>query len=218
MQYSFTDSEGTVKSDDFLSLKKDGKSVKIPRYHLIKKSYSLQGIKVWPLKPVSLATESKIQFNATLQYEDGRTADVTEDVTWHVLPTLGTMKENVLEVGCASSDLIVTANFLNEAQGTMTVPVRKTIESLTLARAESTSALEKGEFIQLSLTARCSDGTRTDISCQAQWDVVKAPGRFQGCGLFHIDRALDWENSPIQVRALYGGKSITRSISLPLKH
>jgi hypothetical protein len=164
----------------------------------------------------AVTSGDRIPLQAQLRYADGRRADATADVEWQVLPNLARMDGSTLRFGCAASDVVVSANFLDEREGRRVFSLRKPLHALDLKVAESDVTAARAEFIQLKLTARCEDGSDADVTCEAEWSLARPDdgpsGELLGCGVFHRT-TLGIQHA--RVTARYGGLSVTRDLELP---
>lgn len=174
----------------------------------------LRELEVTPSLKNPIREGMQVSFKGTLHYADGRTADVTQDLTWHTPPALSPMLENQLAFGCLHEDQMVTGEFLGERQAQVRLEFRKPLRSLDIRVSESAESIEKSDFQRLRITAVCEDGTTSDVSCQASWTILSKGFESLGCGYLKMSRKTGGRR-PITIRASYGDREIERTLDLP---
>jgi hypothetical protein len=190
-----------------------------PAFKGRKRAHRVVGMDVAPAKegawpPIRGGT--RVELRATARWADGRSADVTEDSTWSVEPPVARMDGAALEFGCLASDVTVTADFLRERTGSLTVPIRKSLKELRVKLAESHHGMDGHPYLRFTATAVCDDGTETDVSCQADWGGTDPRlGRLVSCGNFRTRRGADLDDVPFRVEARYGERAGSLHSRLP---
>lgn len=160
------------------------------------KSYQIERVDIeWDGEP--------IRPRAILRYADGRTADASADVQWTVSPPSARLEEGEIRVGCMSSDVEITADFLAIKSGRRTLSARKPLRSLEIAISEETLVVDNHGLLRLKAKVTCEDGTSEDVTCQADWKSRNAipVGR---CGTVEAGAVSRGKNDTAWVRVSYG--------------
>jgi hypothetical protein len=165
-----------------------------------------------PEGPVRQGTS--LHLRAYLSYQNGRKIDVTQDVQWQALPNIFHLDHNVLEFGCVSSEVTVTANFLGEREKSITYSIQKPIQSLQVSLSEDSEGVSNSEYVRFKVLARCRDGTITDVSCQSTWNSEPIFGEFLNCGNLHLT-PYSQKMKEVQVRVTYGNNQVQQKIRIP---
>ncbi len=162
----------------------------------------------------------KQKVGAVLVYEKGRSAEakVEEGLALELQPELGRVKGNVIEMGCAATDVVLYARFLNAYSSSKVLSPRKRVSSLDIATegAWRGKGNPPGE-LQLRLKARCEDGTANDVSCLSSWKVLTVtPGdlplpKIEGCG--RLTGVVS--GAQVRIAAKYGPSIAESTITIP---
>lgn len=178
-------------------------------------TYTLAGVKILPSRPGPLVSGAQVDLQAELLYADGRRANATHDVHWSVQPALARIERTSLRFECVHSDVTVSADFLGERTGSRVIEIRKPLASLELSIDEGSRSLEQTDSVKLRLHALCADGTRSEVSCQADWSARSRGVEARGCGNIRLSPA--HAGSSFSVSASYGGLRISRSFHTPMR-
>lgn len=165
--------------------------------------------------------ELRIQLQASLKYEDGRSADATRDVIWTVEPRLARIEEHTLVPGCSASDLEVSADFFGQRAGQRTFRIRRPIQGLELRRDEAFSGFSRDAIARFLLQAHCRDGSSSEVSCHTTWRSRSPTVEITGCGYVRVLDPEALRRAPaVELEAEYGGRRIRQTIRLtpPVRH
>ena len=163
-------------------------------------------------------------FKAIAHYADQREVDVTSDAVWRATPDQVDMKKGKTQFGCLHSEGDVSANFLNEQQGSVPVVYELPIHNLELRISDSYLAANHDFGYRLTVIAHCEDGSTADVSCQATYKSDSDFAEITGCGNLTIgspdkDRNKFNEHStsadPLRISAQYGGVGVSRELPPP---
>ena len=185
-------------------------------------------IKRLEIKPIDAQIVVKsghsLSFKAIAHYADQREADVTEDAVWKATPEQVEVKKGKTKFGCLHSEGDVSANFINEQQGSVPVEYELPIHQLELRISDAYLAANHDFSYRLTVIAHCEDGSTADVSCQATYKPESDFAQISGCGNLTIgspdkERNRFNEHStsadPLRVSAQYGGASVTRELPPP---
>jgi uncharacterized protein YjdB len=138
-------------------------------------SATLSSIVVTPANP-SLAAGYQLQFTAQGTFTDGTTQDVTTQVNWtSANPGVATISNAAGTKGRATGVAAGTST-ITATSGTVTGSTLLTVTQATLtsiAISPATLTLNKGTTHKLVAEGTFSDGSKTDISEQANWTSSK---------------------------------------------
>jgi hypothetical protein len=133
------------------------------------------------------------------------------------------MDGNILSYSCLNGEAVVSGDFIGETGGSLHFQIDKPLEYLELRVSDSYLAADQGFNYKLDAVAHCKDGTRADVSCQADWSSKSSVGEISGCGNFSISerQKRDSEASfaslgeTFQVSVRYAGLSQSRILPAP---
>ena len=121
--------------------------------------------------PVTASVPATIQqqFKATATYSNGKTKNLTTEVTWSVSDaTIASIDATGLATGVAAGTVTVTATFANGIAGTASLVVTNaTLASIALA--PKTKQLAVGGVVAFNATGTFSDGTTFPLSGPLAW-------------------------------------------------
>jgi hypothetical protein len=189
------------------------------------RSHTITNLEIKPVdSQIVVKSGHAMTFKAIAHYADQREADVTSDAVWKATPDQVDIKKGKIQFGCLHSEGDVSANFLNEQQGSVPVEYELPIHNLELRISDSYLAANHDFGYQLTVIAHCEDGSTADVSCQATYKSESDFAEVTGCGNLTIgspdkDRHKFNESStsadPLRVSAQYGGTSVSRELSPP---
>ncbi len=108
------------------------------------------------------------QFRATLQYQHGQQADVTEAVAWSTTgPDIATIDAKGLATGVAPGRVKISAAGYG-LQAQRDLDVRPAV-AVAVELSPATATIATGDTLQLRADATYSDGNAVDITDVAQW-------------------------------------------------
>lgn len=170
--------------------------------------------------PVTLLQPPQtVQFTASLEYNDGSSADVTSQVvwSWQGPPEAGAVSERGLfTAGTAAGTGTVRAVYRDWEAESEPLTVRQLL-GLEIS-GDPVSVLAAGQSVSLTASLRYTDGSLEDVTEEAQWSwtgsseagTVVAPGRFVagsgfGTGVLRATcREFVADSAPLTVRNLAG--------------
>lgn len=171
-----------------------------------------------------ITSGNQITARAFAVYSNEKKVEVTPDVDWRVEPAAAKVEKNVVEFGCLSGEMTISANFLQEKEGSRTIIVKKPIQSIEIALSEATLGEDKSFNYQLALLAHCKDGTQSDVSCQAQWRAVNSSGEeiddygnISGCGSWVISKKQQRSGESMIANARYADRSVRKVLQPPFR-
>jgi len=179
------------------------------------KNQVVGALKIRPRSELEITRGTRLDLTAILEFKDGREVDVTEDVSWHVLPSVARMQKNSLRFECASSDVTVTASFYGEREGSETYRIRKPFKNIEVGIAEISQGIDRSDYVRMKVLAHCQDGTVADVTCQSELSIAPEIGKTAGCGQLQILSPAVLRDGQIRVNAQYGEHSVTRWVVLP---
>ena len=153
----------------------------------------------------------KLKLSAILRYSDGAFVDVTDETEWSIQPPLARLDGNKLKLGCIRSEIVIGANFLDEAESSIKIPVKKTLKLLKIRSDGATDSFQKTDTLHFVLIAECRDGTSNDVSCEATWSSSSSAIAVTGCGKVQV---ISTPSESVMITATYGDKSIRKQIEL----
>ncbi len=179
----------------------------------------------WPIQLV-VETDAKLpikdgrktQMRAYLEYPDRRKIEVTEHVAWKAQPALVEIdKKGKLTYDCVRGEARVKADFLGERAAELPLPMEKPIRSIEVGLAGGSQVISQDEFLTLQLRAYCTDGTISDVTCQAEWKLPEGLGRLGSCGYLQVYSKQYLNEGAFPVTGSYGGKSQTNNVHFSVR-
>jgi len=127
----------------------------------------MQSLAVAPVNP-SLPVNAQRQFTATATFSDGRTADVTSEVSWtSSAPEVATIL-SAKATGVAPGTTTITAAGSNITGSTTLTVTRAALQSISVV--PSPLVLARGGTRQLTATGLFTDDTNADVTSRAVWN------------------------------------------------
>jgi hypothetical protein len=189
------------------------------------RTHTISRLEIKPIDAqIVVKSGHSLSFKAIAHYADQREVDVTENAVWKATPDQVEVKKGQTKFGCLHSEGDVSANFLNEQQGSVPVEYELPIHRLELRVSDAYLAANHDFSYRLTVIAHCEDGSSADVSCQATYKPESDFAQISGCGNLTIgspdkerNRFNEHSSSadPLRVSAQYGGAFVTRELPPP---
>jgi hypothetical protein len=188
-----------------------------PYYRGLPENHSVQTVEILsdPEDPIYRGKKAKLR--AVLKYTDGRKTDVTDEVTWVVVPHRARLSDNTLTFGCVHADVGVEADWMGARKGTRVIRLRKALTRLDVRLAPASVGSAHSEYLKFEAIASCEDGTKDDVSCAADWETDSNDVKQTGCGHLHLLEATRKDDTQIKVAARYGNLTSVSALNIPAR-
>jgi len=190
-----------------------------PKFTALKQNYQFQ-IQIRTERPEPIQSGTDVSLRAFLNYEDGRTIEVTDAVQWEAASSLARIEGNQLIFDCLSSPILVSVAFLGEYKSSREIEVRKPIEKLEVTIAPETLTSDDNGFARLNAEAVCKDGTRASVSCQGRWKSHSPDVEVSGCGHTQLLKSRSKQSASdsifsTEISFKYGDQTLIQKFNLP---
>jgi hypothetical protein len=176
------------------------------------------------LEIAAVQNGSTVTLMSTLVYADGTRVSVRPEdgIRYELQPALGTVRGDTVTFDCAATDVVIYAAFLNAQSTSQVLKPRKPLKELKISidgawqNLSSKQGNATGD-LPFRAEAVCQDGTRSNVTCLANWSTRGGPSepakspRFSGCG--KLSGAAP--GSKIQVSAKFADRIAESTITTP---
>jgi hypothetical protein len=173
-------------------------------------------ISVDPNDKTEIRQGTSVPLHAFAHFRSSKKREVTEDISWKTLDESVRIEQSTLHFGCIHSDVMISAQYLAEKEVEQAIHIRKPLKTLQIKLDETSAAIDESEYVKLTVIAYCTDGTVSDVSCQATWSSPRNQENFSNCGHLHFPNRFS-SQAHVQVSAAYGPLSVTETIRLPAR-
>jgi len=179
-------------------------------------AYTLRSLEIRTDRGSPILRGTGFVATAILHYEDGREADVSQDVHWSVSPSPRVrIEKGRVEFGCIHEEVSVSAEFLDERKQILPIPVLKPLKSFKISLEDRAQDFRGDGYLELTANAVCEDGSQERVSCQANWTTTREIGEIVGCGQFRLLDAQGKLWGVETVRAHYGDREAQLRLDAP---